>query len=75
MRTAKLTLLAAVLAGCSGIPVAACPALTAYDGAFSARLADEVATLPEKSALLRVVRDYMSLRDQIRACHGAGRTH
>ncbi len=71
MRAAASMVLAGVLAGCSGIPVAECPALAVYDSAFSLRLADEVATLPETSPLFRVVRDYMSLRDQIRACHDA----
>jgi hypothetical protein len=68
MKAAGLIVIAAILAGCCGMPVAECPALTLYDGAFNAQLADEVDILPETSALLRAVRDYISLRDQVRAC-------
>lgn len=67
----KLIVIAAAtiaLAACHAIPNGACPVLIKYDAEFNEHLANEVANLPADSAALRAVRDYIALRDQVRAC-------
>ncbi|MGM0583731.1 MAG: hypothetical protein ACQEUZ_03665 [Pseudomonadota bacterium] len=45
-----------------------CPPVVEYDRAFLARAADEVETLPEGSAVVRMLSDYAVMREQARAC-------
>lgn len=70
MRSGIFVVAACVLSACGTAPHIACPALIAYEPGFSTRLAAEIADLPAESAVLRAVRDYISLRDQVRACRG-----
>ncbi len=49
-------------------PSIVCPPVATYDGAFQARLADEIQRLPRGAALERAMLDYARLRDQARAC-------
>jgi hypothetical protein len=49
-------------------PSVVCPPVAAYDGAFQARLADEIERLPPGAALERAMLDYAALRVQARAC-------
>lgn len=69
MRLFVATALAFAVAACGTMRNTACPALIEYDAGFNRHLADELSDLPADSAVLRAVRDYISLRDQIRACN------
>ena len=71
MKFIPATALALMVVACSAMPNATCPALIEYDAGFNRHLADEITDLPADSASLRAIRDYISLRDQIRACIGS----
>ena len=45
-----------------------CPPLVDYDRDFLAQASDELSDLPETSYLVRMVHDYGTLREMIRAC-------
>ena len=47
---------------------APCPPIVDYTAADQAQAADEVETLPEGAAIVRMLGDYAVLRDQARAC-------
>ena len=51
-------------------PVAVCPTLTVVSADLQAQLAKEVAAMPADSASLFAVKDWIALRDQVRACQG-----
>jgi hypothetical protein len=48
---------------------AACPPVVEYSRGFQARAADELALLPDGSAVVEMVGDYAVLRDQARLCY------
>lgn len=50
--------------GCDLIP------LKAYAPAFNKTLADEIVAAPQTSLWPQAIRDYVSLRDTIKACRG-----
>uniref|UniRef100_UPI00356890C4 hypothetical protein n=1 Tax=Roseovarius sp. TaxID=1486281 RepID=UPI00356890C4 len=58
--------------GCAGVSSdarpSACPPVVAYSPAEQARVAEEVAALPERAAIIGWLADYAVLRDQARAC-------
>ncbi len=58
--------------GCAGVGFealpSACPPVVAYSPAEQARVADEVAALPEGAAIVGWLADYAVLRDHARAC-------
>ena len=60
------------LTGCatggSDAPPSACPPVVAYSPAEQARVAEEVAALPEGALIMGWLADYAVLRDQARAC-------
>ena len=60
------------LTGCAGVssdaPPGACPPVVAYSQAEQARVAEEVATLPEGALIVTWLGDYAVLRDQARVC-------
>lgn len=60
------------LTGCAGVssdaPPGACPPVVAYSQAEQARVAAEVALLPEGALIPGWLADYAVLRDQARAC-------
>jgi len=57
------------LASCAAIPSpSACPPLKDYSEGFNQRLAGELEAQPEGSAIIEAMGDYISLRDQVRAC-------
>ena len=60
------------LSGCAGVssdaPPGACPPVVAYSQAEQARVAKEVAALPEGALIPDWLADYAVLRDQARAC-------
>ncbi|MDE0242518.1 MAG: hypothetical protein OXQ84_20380 [bacterium] len=47
-----------------------CPSLISYSAEIRERAADEIALLPEDSAIIRLLSDYTVMRDQTRACKG-----
>jgi len=66
-----LVIVAACSSGCATAVsrlVTTCPAIVRYDQAFLDRAADELVSLPEDSALDQMMRDYLVMRDQARAC-------
>ncbi|QEX18473.1 hypothetical protein FRZ44_37800 [Hypericibacter terrae] len=72
MRTFLMLAACALLAGCAPSYVTGCPPVVEYGQDFQTRLADELAPLPNDDPIVVVVRDYKSLRDQVRACRGEG---
>jgi len=57
------------LASCAAIPSpSACPPLKDYSEGFNQRLAAELEPLQEGSAIIEAMGDYITLRDQVRAC-------
>lgn len=63
------TLSLAACATAPSRPSVVCPPVVAYNGAFQARLANEIERLPPGAALERAMLDYARLRDQARACN------
>jgi uncharacterized protein (DUF111 family) len=48
--------------------LATCPPVVEYGREFQARAAEELARLPEGSAIAEMLADYSVIREQIRAC-------
>ena len=61
-----------LLSGCVGVgfdgPPSACPPVVEYSRAEQARVAEEVAALPEGAVITEWLADYAVLREQARAC-------
>jgi hypothetical protein len=51
---------------------APCPPVVACSGDFLPGAADELALLPERSAIEQMLADYQMMRDQARACERFG---
>ena len=49
---------------------AACPPVVEYSREFQASAAEELALLPKRSAIVKMMRDYAVMRDQAQACAG-----
>lgn len=60
------------LSGCAGVSSdvlpEVCPPVVEYSPAEQARVADEVAALPEGAVIVEWLADYAVLREQVRAC-------
>jgi uncharacterized protein YceK len=61
------------LTGCATVAsdgggLEACPPVVEYGGEFQARAAEELALLPEGSAVAEMLSDYAVMREQARAC-------
>ena len=60
------------LTACAGVtsdpPPSACPPVVAYSQAEQARVAEEVAALPEGALIVGWLADYAVLRGQVRHC-------
>ena len=52
----------------SDAPTSVCPPVVHYSRTEQARVADELAALPEGTAIAEWLADYAVLRDQARAC-------
>jgi len=70
---AALAIATSLLSGCAtvgseGGAWGACPPVVEYSREFQARAADELALLPEGSAIAEMLADYAVMRDQLRAC-------
>ena len=72
-RLAVLAITTSLLNGCGTVRsehgrLATCPPVVEYGREFQARAADELARLPEGSAIAEMLADYSVIREQIRAC-------
>lgn len=72
-RLAALAIATSLLSGCATVRsengrLATCPPVVDYGREFQARAAEELATLPEGSAIAAMLGDYAVLREQARAC-------
>ena len=70
-RLAGLMVATSWLAACapagSDLPAAVCPPVVDYSAEYQARAADELALLPEPSAVAEILSDYADMREQARA--------
>ena len=72
-RLAVLAITTSLLNGCGTVRsedgrLATCPPVVEYGREFQARAADELALLPQGSALAEMLSDYAVVRNQARAC-------
>ena len=72
-RLAVLATTASLLNGCGTVRsedgrLATCPPVVEYGREFQARAADELALLPQGSALAEMLSDYAVMRNQARVC-------
>lgn len=72
-RCVVLVIAATSLTGCAMVisedgTVATCPPAVDYSPEFQARAADELALLPEESAIIAMLADYSVMREQARVC-------
>ena len=69
---AALAIVTSLLSACVTVSsdrvVGECPPVVEYEAAFQARAAEEVFTLPERSTVLKMIRDYSVIREQVRRC-------
>lgn len=75
-RLAVLVIATSWLTGCATASfdhngMAACPPVVTYSGEFQARVAQELALLPDGSAVVEMMSDYAVMRDQARVCSGS----
>lgn len=72
-RLAVLVIGANLVSGCAtvgsdGSGSGACPPVVEYSQEFQARVGDELALLPEGSAIAELLADYSVMRDQAHGC-------
>ena len=72
-RLAVLVIAAISLTGCGTVRsedgrLATCPPVVEYGREFQARAADELALLPDDSAIAEMLSDYSVMRNQAKAC-------
>lgn len=65
---ATIWLSGCAMGGSDGRALGACLPIIEYNREFRARAADELATLPDGSAIAEMLSDYAVLRDQARSC-------
>lgn len=58
--------------GSDGGEFGACPPVVEYSREFQVRAAEELALLPEGSAIAEMLADYAVMREQARACRAGG---
>lgn len=73
LRRAVLVLATISLSGCATVGseprvATVCPSVVEYCREFQARAAEELALLPEGSAVAEMLADYAVMRDQARSC-------
>ena len=72
-RLAVLAIATSLLSGCAAVSsdgrvVRTCPPVVDYSREFQAQAAEELALLPEGTAIAEMLIDYAVMRDQARAC-------
>jgi hypothetical protein len=77
LRLTVLAIATSWLTGCAtegfnGRVVATCPPVVDYRREFQARAAEELALLPDGSAVIEMMSDCTIMRDQARSCHDGG---
>lgn len=70
---AALAIVASLLSGCAAVSsdgraVRTCPPVVDYSRKFQARVAEELALLPDGSMIAEMLNDYAVMRDQARVC-------
>ena len=75
-RRVVLAIATSLLTGCAtvgsdGGALRACPPVVAYGREFQARAAEELALLPEGSAISDMLGDYAVMREQARVCRAS----
>ena len=55
-------------ASSEAIGMGVCLPVVEYSGEFQARAAEELALLPEGSAIVEMMGEYSAMREQVRAC-------
>lgn len=73
LRLAALAIATSLLSGCAtdGSDIrgfGACPPVVEYGRGFQARAAEELALLPDGSAVVEMMGDYAVMREQARVC-------
>lgn len=73
LRLGALAIATSLLTGCATVGsepriVTVCPPVVEYSSELQARAADELAQLPDGSAIAEMLADYSVMRDQARAC-------
>ncbi|KZD03065.1 hypothetical protein [Oceanibaculum pacificum] len=76
LRLAVLVIATTSLTACATVGSKApaggvCPPVVEYGREFQTQAADEIALLPEPSALAEMMSDYGVMREQARACKGS----
>lgn len=73
LRLAVLAIMTSLLSGCATggseprvVPI--CPPVVEYTREFQVRAADEMALLPDRSAIIEMLSDYAVMREQAREC-------
>ena len=72
-RLAALVIATSLLSGCATVRyedsrLATCPPVVEYGREFQARAAEQLARLPEGSAIVEMLSNYAVMREQARAC-------
>ena len=72
-RLAVLAIATSLLSGCAAVSsdgraVRTCPPVVDYSREFQAQAAEELALLPENSAIAEMLSDYAVMREQARVC-------
>lgn len=75
LRLAVLAIATSLLSGCATVRsedgrLATCPPVVECGREFQARAAEELALLPEGSAIMEMLSDYAVMREQARTCDG-----
>ena len=65
---AMFSLSACAMARSKAVTLGPCPPVIAYSRDMRARVADDLALLPEGSAIAEMLADYNVMREQTRAC-------
>ncbi|TYR33465.1 hypothetical protein FY036_07755 [Mesorhizobium microcysteis] len=74
-RVAALAIVTTSLSACATVGsdpvgVSVCPPVVEYSRELQMRAADELALLPDRSAIVAMMSDYEVMRNQARACRG-----
>ena len=72
-RLGVLATVASLSSGCGATVSSPCPPLVNYTEDFSRKLAKEIEAMLPGMVTPDVIADYMTLRDQVRACRQEGR--
>jgi hypothetical protein len=71
-RLAALVIVTSLLSACGAVSseraVGVCPPVVEYEVGFQARAATEVRALPDGSAIVEMLSDYVVMREQARVC-------